>query len=83
MGEGAHPSLCDIFKSFYFFIFSTVLAGCCCSVLAKKTALSCTADTRVTQRALSIFSPRALSCLFVGDEELTVGGGSGPGCRRG
>lgn len=62
------------FQKNFFFIFSTVLAGCCCSVLAKKTALSCTADTPVTQRALSIFSPWALSCLFVGDEELTVGG---------
>lgn len=61
----------------YIFIFSTHLAGCCCSVLAKKSALSCTADTPVTQRALSIFSPPALSCLFVGDEELTVGGSGG------
>lgn len=62
------------FLFFYFiFIFSTDLAGCCRSVLAKKSALSCTADTPVTQRALSIFSPRALSCLVVGDEELTAG----------
>lgn len=51
------------------------MSGCCCSVLAKKSALSCTADTPVTQRAPSIFSPRVLSGLFVGDEELTVGGG--------
>lgn len=29
----------------------------------------------MTQRGASIFSPRALSCLFAGDEESTVGGG--------
>lgn len=38
--------------------------------LAAAAALSCTADTPVTQRAPSIFSPRLLSCLFVGDEEI-------------
>lgn len=73
MGEHAPPiAWCYLF---IYFQQRSGRAGCCCRVLAKKSSLSCTADTPVTQRGPSIFSPRALSRLFVGDEESAVGGG--------